>query len=336
MPSSSGSSSSSGTPDGEEEGRSEPDSPPDSPPAGPSPGPDAPQDGESSLEQRLALVTNTLAPTTLITAVLFYFGYVTVGRQYVYFGLSSQILGFSSQDYLLRGIAALYAPLVVLIFAGVLLVWGHGALVDTLQADGGRAAESRVQRTVRASSIIMMIVGAVSCARGLLGIFVPVVSATEPIATTPLTMAAGILVLAYGRFLLTRYGFGSSPRGVFSRRVERAVAAGVGALVVLSVFWAVNSYAAAYGRAEAVRQSRALHELPAVVLDSKDELSIGYRGITQTLLPDSELRHRYTGLRLLLASNDKFFLIPNEWSYTDGAVVMIRDNDSVRIQLYGT
>ncbi len=329
--SSSGSSSPAGSSDG---GEDSPES--DPPPADPPAGSGEPQATGSVFERRLALVTNTLAPATLITAVLFYFGYVTAGREYAYFGLSSQILGFSSQDYLMRGFAALYAPLVVVIFAGLMLTWGHGALADFLQVDRDQLAAGRVQLAVRIASTLLMSIGAAFSVRGLVGIFFPVLSATEPIATTPLSLAVGVLVLSYGRHLLTRFGFGSSHRGVFSRRLEQAVTAGVGALVVLSAFWAVNSYAAAYGCAEAFRQGRALHELPAVVLDSKDELSIRYRGIHESPLIDSDLRHRYTGLRLLLASNGKLFLIPDHWSHVDGAAVVLADNDSIRIQLYGT
>jgi hypothetical protein len=98
----------------------------------------------------------------------------------------------------------------------------------------------------------------------------------------------------------------------------------------------VNSYAAAYGRAEAKRVASSLSELPMVVVDSKDELSIDYPGITRLTLPGEPARLRYDGLRLLLASDQKYFLIPDQWTRDTGAVLVLADTDSIRIQLLAT
>ena len=51
---------------------------------------------------------------TLVTAVLFYFGWRRSDVQAVEMGVDVSLFGFSSQDYVLRSISSLYLPLLVL------------------------------------------------------------------------------------------------------------------------------------------------------------------------------------------------------------------------------
>ncbi|MBL7501684.1 hypothetical protein [Frankia nepalensis] len=292
--------------------------------------------GESAFERRFGLAITAAAPTTVIGALLFWFGYVTSVSQYDYFGVSLQIIGFSNQDYLLSGFEALWPPLFLSALTCALCMWGHGALTDLLDRDGAPTAGSRAQRAVRAGAGAVLVAGAGLLARGLVGVLVPSVSASEGIPTTALCLTGGVIALAYGRFLLTRYGFGATPRGRLSPRLEQAASALVVALTLLSVFWAVNTYAAAYGRGQAAQVSRSLYNLPAVVLDTKDDLVIRYDGVEVFSLGNGEFKYRYRGFRLLLASDDKFFLIPDRWTAASGAVLVVADDDAVRLQLYAT
>ena len=98
----------------------------------------------------------------------------------------------------------------------------------------------------------------------------------------------------------------------------------------------MNSFAAAYGRAEAVRLSNRLDTLPAVVLDTRSDLAIRFPGIQTFTLTGGDYRYRYRGFRLLLASGDKLFLVPDRWTPQSGAVVVLRDDDSIRLELYTT
>jgi hypothetical protein len=291
---------------------------------------------EGGVEHRLARIASLLAPTTFITGLLFYFGYVTSGAQYRYFGLTQQVLGFSSQDYLLRSIEALYAPLIALFLGAAVIGWGHSLIVAYLTRGAKPRHVRRARRQVQVGALALVILGVLLCSRGVVGIVIPRIAITEAIATTPLSLGSGVLLVAYGRYLAGRFGQPAWLRRMLSPRLDHLLAVVVGALVLLTVFWAVNSYAVAYGQTEGRRLASSLTELPAVVLESKDERSIGYNSLVFEEVPDQPFPFRYSELRLLYASNDKYFLIPEQWSAEDGRVLVVTDDDSIRLQLLAT
>jgi len=55
-----------------------------------------------------------VAPATLLTSLLFYFGYVSSRAQFRYFGLDVDTVGLSTQDYVMRSPQALLVPMVFL------------------------------------------------------------------------------------------------------------------------------------------------------------------------------------------------------------------------------
>jgi len=44
---------------------------------------------------------------------------------------------------------------------------------------------------------------------------------------------------------------------------------------------------------------------------------------------------RYTGLRLLMYSGDRYFLVPDGWRPGSGPLVVLADTDDVRVELTG-
>ena len=50
---------------------------------------------------------------TLVSALLFYFGYVSARSQYEYFGIDVDTIGLSTQDYVMRSPQPLLVPLLV-------------------------------------------------------------------------------------------------------------------------------------------------------------------------------------------------------------------------------
>src|SRR6476646_4895122 len=81
-------------------------------------------DSEARLEKWTKLL-GIVAPTTMLTAVLFYFGYVSSRAKYEYFGLDVNILGLSTQEYIMRSGQTLFVPLLALILLGVVLLMLH-------------------------------------------------------------------------------------------------------------------------------------------------------------------------------------------------------------------
>ena len=67
----------------------------------------------------LEWVTTVAGATTLVGALLYYFGWARASTTFSYFGIEAEVLGLSFQDYLLRSVRSTYQPLLVV--AGVTL-----------------------------------------------------------------------------------------------------------------------------------------------------------------------------------------------------------------------
>lgn len=288
----------------------------------------APPDGvESTLERRVKLFTSIIAPTTVLTALLFYYGYVRTAAEYGYFGISMGSVDLSSEDLLLSSIGALYVPLGLLLLLMLAGVWTH----IWLSRSDRRTARPR--GWLRPVAMVLVVIGCLSFARGVLGVVDPSVSRTEWIALSPICLGAGVIAVAYGRHLLRSHAGAAPPR----EWSDTAGTVTVLALVVLSLFWAANSFAAAYGRGQAAATAQRLGELPGVVIDTKDRLFVSYRGIVEASIPGGPrqtFRYRYRGFRLLIESNGRLFLVPERWQPADGATLVLPADDDIRLQFY--
>lgn len=306
-------------------------SPSPSPETGPAPEVKQPaSDPENLLERRIKQLTSVLAPTTVLTALLLYYGYVATNTEYGFFGISLSSLRLSNQDFLLRSVAALYLPLGALLLGMLIAMWGHAGVRHLISA-------RRRQQALRRAALGLIVVGTLAFLRGIAGMLLPDLSRTEPIATSPLCLGLGVCALAYGRYLFVALTTSGPSPSQPKTWVEQASAAVVSGLVVLSLFWAANSFAGAYGRGAAAVTAADLSRRPAVVLDTTERLFISFPGIVETSLPvaqASKFRFRYRGLRLLVESDGRLFLVPDQWRSDDGATLVVRDNEDIRIQFH--
>ncbi|MEU6124727.1 hypothetical protein [Streptomyces sp. NPDC047123] len=105
---------------------------------------------------------------------------------------------------------------------------------------------------------------------------------------------------------------------------------------VLSLFWAVSSYAAIAGRGRAELTERTLRdEFPAVVVFSEKDLMIRggggcYRRVTEK---GSQYAYEYAGLRLFHVSGDRIFLVARGWSPDDGTLYVVEEGEGRRVDL---
>ena len=65
----------------------------------------------SELGRIVVILARVIAPTTLITALFFYFGWAFTFERYRYFGVDQSVLSLSTKDYLLRSIIPAFEPL---------------------------------------------------------------------------------------------------------------------------------------------------------------------------------------------------------------------------------
>ena len=75
----------------------------------------------SRIERLISSATSVVAPLSLLTALMFYFGYAWARAQYDYFGIDVDTIGLSTQDYVMRSPAPLLTPLLTFVLLGVAL-----------------------------------------------------------------------------------------------------------------------------------------------------------------------------------------------------------------------
>lgn len=80
-----------------------------------------PQAG-TTLQRWYGFATSFVAPATFLSALLFYFGYVSSRAQYAYFGVDVDTIGLGTRDFVMRSPQALLAPLLLIALAGTGLV----------------------------------------------------------------------------------------------------------------------------------------------------------------------------------------------------------------------
>ena len=145
---------------------------------------------DSGLSRTARIVGTVVAPTTLVTALLFYFGWSHAYWFFEYFGVDSSLLGLTTRDYLMRSLDGLFVPMVVVACAGLVAVWTHTLL--------------HVGTRTRLLPILVPVVGGVGGFLALIGL-ARVFGVRTPLDTfvsaVPLCLAVGVLLIAYSVYL---------------------------------------------------------------------------------------------------------------------------------------
>ncbi|SDK48934.1 hypothetical protein SAMN05428985_104216 [Nocardioides sp. YR527] len=267
----------------------------------------------SGVDRWVSLATSFVAPVTVISAVLFYFGYVAARAQYDYFGLDVDVIGLSTRAYVMRSPQPLLTPMLVLVLGGVAVV----ALHRWVRGHATKGWFRRLVTAVLGAGLVLLAAGTV-----LLAGFTLVGGWAYYSLVTPVLLGGGAALVAYA--LRLRLGGRLEPRIVL-------LWVGVAACVI----WATATTAQWTGRGLAMEQARNLRSLPSVVLDTKERLYIpagaGVQEAVRAEAGEDEYRFRYWRLRLLIQGEDRMFLVPDTWS-AGGTTIMVRLDDDVRVQ----
>jgi hypothetical protein len=296
-------------------------------PSGARPAPQA--ESSSGPPPQLAKILGAVvAPATFLSALLYYFGWSHAYWFCDYFGVNSTVLGFTTTDYLMRSVDALFVPMTVTGAAAMAAAWGHSLLHSRL-AGGSRP------RVLARITQAMAIAGGALFLGGFISVLTPTVLTGRLVGVAaPLCLGGGVLLLVYAARLrrLT-----ASPRGAGndSRRwatvVEWAV---VFVLVGLSLFWAATDYSAAVGTSRAMDFVARMPGYPDVVLYSERSLSLVAPGVRETRCRDAHAayRFRYDGLKLVLESGGQYFFLPAGWTRDSGAAILLPQDSSMRLE----
>ena len=298
---------------------------------------DGPQAGGAvGLADVLQVVSLVVAPTTFVTALLYYFGWVSTGAEVGNFGLAQSLLGLSTTDYVLRSVAPMFWPLSLLVLAVVLGFLLHLALMRTLPR-----SKPSTQLWV---PILIGVVGLVVLWQGVAAPFeIPRAIAEYGFTPPQIFMAAGTALISYAGYLWDRLRVPARQRRPWvetSPWAARGLVVFPILLVLLFIFWAVSDYAAAYGRTHAKELEGRLDERSSVTVYSAKRLYLddsgdgsSDSGVHEDPLPDRDgaYRYRYQGLRLLARSNGRYFLLPGNWSPAHPFTIIQRDSETIRV-----
>jgi len=261
-------------------------------------------------------------PLTIATALLVYFGWARTDAQAKAMGLDVSLFGYTVQDFVLRSIPSLFIPLVWLLIVAV----GWLSLDRFL---AGHLAAGRTAGIRRLAAVIL--IAGLACAGAMW--FVVILQPERTVLFVPYIMAGGVLLAAWGLSLLRR---SSQEAGrslaALSRGSEKTL---IFCLVTLLLFWGTSDFAQALGRGLAVSYEERSALLPTAVVFSKDRLGISAPNVREQSSGTAENPvYQYSGLRLLVVSGGRIFLLNEGWTLRSGKVVVLRDDPGMRVE-YG-
>lgn len=264
-----------------------------------------------------------IAPTTVATAMLLYFGYIATRARFAYFGVYLDLTDLSSRDLVLYGIEVLYLPVAVVLLAVLVMAAVHFA-----------ATRLTGRRTVLPAAGLMALLGVLLAARAVIGLAVAHVSRDEAPGSTALALAGGPVLIAYAAWIAAR---ARTPGAWYaqSRRLRLVAVAAVAGLALTGLFWAGTSFAWRLGEGRAYDDALQLPGRPEVVLDTGERLVDLPPYVQETTLaagPGDKFRYRYRGLRLLIQAGGRLFLVPEHWT-AQGRTLIVPYDDAIRLQV---
>jgi hypothetical protein len=275
------------------------------------------------------IATTFVAPATLLSSLLFYFGYVSTRAEFLFFGVDVDTIGLATRDYVMRSPGALLVPLLVFSLGGAMLVLFHLWIRDHEMPAVAVLAGFWLGVGLLAAGLVLLFGYSVF---GDLRVYDLV---------TPSLIGSGVGLALYAArwpqapHFLSRAGAqgGSRPGAAFLALV----------VVATCLFWVSATVAESTGRGNAVRLAeQGFDDLPLLVLDTQERLFLR-DGITRETalrvgdrqIPTGEgeqtFRYRYHGLRLLVQGPDRMFLVPESWTAA-GSTLLVPLDGSVRVR----
>jgi len=301
--------------------------------------PDAsPSDPTRSLRATFKGISSVVAPTSAVTALLYYFGWTRTSIEATQLGLDESLLGYTTQDYLLRSMSSMLAPLVIglvailaaLAFHAVLMAWVRRVAPTADPAADVRRGRRLLGRVV--AGIVAL--GLTVLALGFAGTQERRPSEAMYLAA-PVGVTVGIVLLVYAVNLYRRLLVARGPRAATApfEGYGALVTTSIVMLLLVSLFWNVSHYAAVKGRRLAATVETRMPSQPGVIIFSAKRLYLQAPVVETKLDPENAAyNYAYTGLKLLFRSDHRYFLRPSD-SHSRMNIV-IPDGLDIRLELY--
>jgi hypothetical protein len=285
----------------------------------------------TALPQVLKIVGSIVAPTTLLTALLFYFGLMYAIGYFQYFGVNYTVLNLPFQEYLILSSDGSIIPLIYAAGAALLALWLYRLPLKTLTATARWIVLHAFMPSAAIAGLVLVILAMVDSVFGI-----PVFPITFWEARG-LSLSIGVLLLACAarlrRVLTAERQQEQAPRRV-PATVVVAKSGAVFILVSVGLFWTVGSYAVGVGQTIAQDFAANLTCAPDVVLYSEKNLNLQAPGIREATgqSPDAAYRFRYEGLKLVPQSGNQYLFVSAGWTQADGTAILLPRSDALRLE----
>jgi hypothetical protein len=272
----------------------------------------------------LEWITAIVTPATVFSGLAFWFGWTLTRARSDYFGIDVSALGYTATDYVVRSADAIIVPVVVILLVVLAALAAHAGVSHLI-------VSGRVD-LLRPAAATTAIVSAVLTLAGVWAVFAPL-----PVSVSylfpPTALGLGVVGASYAAWVLGGIRHRRGPARARQAMPERVAVVTIALLAVVSLFWATSLYAAALGRGRAQELEAALASRPAVTVYAAESLALGEPVRRETIEdPAATYRFRYTGLRLLVHSAGKTFLLSEGWTRQSGFAVVLPDDPRIRFE----
>ncbi|MEU7114156.1 hypothetical protein [Streptomyces sp. NPDC046182] len=275
---------------------------------------DPSEEPEADPYRPAALLRTVVAQGTFIAALLFYLGAMYMSTFYAYFHISLSTLDLGFGELVTQSLRLL--KLEVLVAAGLIVLvvaapWAR-ARARTYRGGAHRTAV-KAEAVAARLSVPVVVIGVV-----LLALW----SEIQPYGwTAPLLIAVGLLM---GQ---CRDSQGRRPKGL-RRKALPVFAAGA------FLFWTLTQVTVQTAQRDARARAGRVTDWTGVMILSSHPLALPTGKVKREVL-SSGLRHRYryTGLRLLLERDGRYYVVPLGWDVERDAMYIIQESDAVWIAL---
>lgn len=286
-----------------------------------------PNDEVSGILPQFKSVVDLLVSISALAGSILYFGWVRTTALFGYFGIDETLLRLSVQDYLLRSTDVLFRPALYLLAAaslGLLLLAVTRKMIESLPRD---TLQRRVFIPATGAGVVLLSIA-----------FLGLNESVAPIlAAVCLGLGSFILFCAL-KIAIAIY---ITDKDYWARNLSQWAPIITGITIFAAIFWAATIYAQQMGLSLAsfiAQNPKGLPQvIPQVVLYSRLPLDSSQQsGITESKLsgPTDALNYRYTGYRLLIYSNNRWFLISSApFDSGPNSTLVLIDDGSIRVTI---